>query len=59
MKTSNFYNLILAAFLALSVSSCSVVGGIFKMGMGVGVFIVVTVVVFIVVLILRSRNRNT
>jgi uncharacterized membrane protein len=59
MKTSNFFNLILAAFLALSVSSCSVIGGIFKTGVGVGIFIAVAVIVLIIALILRvGKGRN-
>lgn len=56
MKTSKFINLLLVAYLVLSVSSCSVIGGIFKTGMGVGVFIAVTIVALIAVLILRSKR---
>jgi len=58
MKTSKIYNLIVIAFLALSVSSCSVIGGIFKTGMGVGIFISVIVVVIIVVLLLKAGKRH-
>ena len=59
MKTSNFFNLILTAFLALSVSSCSVISGIFKTGIGVGIFIAVAVIVLIIALILRvGKGRN-
>ena len=58
MKTSKIYNLIAIAFLALSVSSCSVVGGIFKTGMGVGIFIAVAVIVLILVLVLRAGKKS-
>lgn len=59
MKTSKFFNLILALFLGLSVSSCSIIGGIFKTGVGVGIFLTVTVIVLIIALILRlGRRRN-
>jgi len=58
MKTSKFFNLILALCLGLSVSSCSLIGGIFKMGMGVGIFISVAVIVLIIVLILRVSKRS-
>jgi uncharacterized membrane protein len=58
MKTSKYFNLILATFLALSVSSCSIIGGIFKTGVGVGIFISVVVIVLIIALILRVGKRN-
>ncbi|HEY5470633.1 MAG TPA: hypothetical protein VIK07_08925 [Bacteroidales bacterium] len=58
-KTSIFFNLILALFLGLSVSSCSIIGGIFKTGVGVGIFLTVAVIVLIIALILRlGRRRN-
>jgi len=57
-KTSKFFNLFLALFLGLSVSSCSVIGGIFKTGMDVGIFITVAVVVLIIVVILRVGKRK-
>ena len=57
-KTSKFFNLILALFLGLSVSSCRIIGGIFKTGMGVGIFITVVVIVLIIALVLRLGKRN-
>ena len=57
-KTSKFFNLILALFLGLSVSSCSIIGGIFKTGIGVGIFITVAVIVLVIALILRVGRRN-
>ena len=56
--SNRFFNLILALCLSLYVSSCSVIGGIFKMGMGVGIFITVAVIALIIVLILRVGNRS-
>jgi hypothetical protein len=58
MKTSKYFNLILGLCLGLSVSSCSVIGGIFKTGVGVGIFITVAVIVLIIALILRLGNRS-
>jgi hypothetical protein len=58
MKTSKFFNLTLALCLGLSVSSCSVISGIFKTGMGVGIFITVAVVVLIIALILRVGKKS-
>jgi steroid 5-alpha reductase family enzyme len=57
-KTSRFLNLILVLFLGLFVSSCSVVGGIFKTGMDFGIFITVAVIVLIIVLVLRIGRRK-
>lgn len=47
----------LLLLISMSMSSCAVVGGIFKAGMGVGIFLVVLVIVGIVFLISRSRRK--
>lgn len=39
--------------LALTFSSCEVIGGIFKAGMGVGIFLVLAVIALIVFLAAR------
>ena len=39
--------------LALTFSSCEVIGGIFKAGMGVGIFLVLAVIALIVYLAAR------
>jgi hypothetical protein len=59
MKTAKIFNLLTVAFLVLIVSSCSVIGGIFKTGMGVGIFIAVTIIVLIVVLIARAKKGSS
>ena len=58
MKTSTFFNLIATVFLTLYMSSCDIVGGIFKTGIGVGVFVAVAVVVLIVMLLLKANKRR-
>ena len=59
MKTLKFLPTLFVVFLALMVNSCSVIEGIFKMGVGVGIFITVAVIVIIVVLLLRiGKGRN-
>ena len=58
MKTSKIYILIVIAFLALFLSSCSVIGGIFKTGMGVGIFIAAAVVVLVVILMLKAGKSH-
>jgi len=44
-----------ALFMTLltTLSSCSIIGGIFKTGMGVGIFIVVAVIALIIYLVTR------
>jgi hypothetical protein len=47
----------LCAFaLVLTLSSCEVIGGIFKAGMWVGIFVVVLVVVIILWLVNKARR---
>lgn len=58
MKTSQLLVLLLVTSLALSASSCAVIGGIFKTGVGVGIFITVAVIVLIIALVLRIGRRN-
>jgi hypothetical protein len=40
------------------ISSCSIVGGIFKAGMTFGIFLVMIVIIAIVVLLLRMNKNN-
>ncbi len=49
--------LILCLVLATLLSSCQIVGGIFKAGVWTGVFIVVAIIVLIIVLITRSSAK--
>jgi len=41
----------------MTLSSCEVIGGIFKAGMGVGIFIVIAIVAIIVFFIARGRKK--
>jgi len=56
MKTITSYSLLL--LISLLVSSCSVVGGIFKAGMGVGVFLSVLFVAGIIFLVVKMSGKN-
>lgn len=47
-----------ASILLLSLSSCEVIGGIFKAGVWVGVLIVVGIIALIVYLISRSGKNS-
>jgi hypothetical protein len=58
MKNKMFRNLIIFGFLVSFLSSCSVVGGIFKAGIGVGIFLVVAIVAIILFFVFRGRNRG-
>ena len=48
-----------AIFMTLltTISSCSVIGGIFKAGMGVGIFIVVAVIALIIFIVTRIGKK--
>jgi len=58
MTQKKMFNVILASLILFTISSCQVVGGIFKTGMGVGVFVAITIVVLISVLIMRARKTR-
>lgn len=58
MKTSKRSLAITALIASLLLSSCEVIGGIFKAGMGFGIFLVMAVLALIVFLIVRfSRSK--
>ena len=44
-------------FLTSLISSCEIIGGIFKAGMGFGIFIVVAIIVVIVFLIMKAGKK--
>lgn len=59
MKTFKMLFAFFAVFVALMVSSCSIIGGIFKTGMGLGIAITVAIMVLIAILLLRiGKGRN-
>jgi hypothetical protein len=58
MKTSRSLSVFYFVFLSFIISSCSVVGGIFKAGMGVGIFICVVIIILAVILIMRFRKKS-
>ncbi len=43
--------------VTMLLSSCDVIGGIFKAGMGVGIFVVVLVVAVIVYFVMRAGKK--
>ena len=43
--------------ITMLLSSCEVIGGIFKAGMGVGIFIVVVIVLIIVFFVMRAGKK--
>ncbi|MES2655030.1 MAG: hypothetical protein V4620_05535 [Bacteroidota bacterium] len=44
-------------FLSSLLSSCEIIGGIFKAGMSFGIFIVVAIIVIIVFLIMKAGKK--
>jgi hypothetical protein len=57
MKNKSFFGA-MAIIALLSLSSCEVIGGIFKAGVWVGVLIVVGIIALIVYLISRGSKNN-
>jgi len=56
MKTNRILLAIISSFL-LTLSSCSVIGGIFKTGVGVGVFLVIFVVAIIIYFVSKIGGK--
>lgn len=56
MKNTIIFSAISLIFLALNLSSCAVVEGIFNAGVGVGVFIVLFIIVIIVFLVMKGKK---
>jgi hypothetical protein len=56
MKKINLYLMMIALMPVLS--SCDLIGGIFKAGMVWGIFLVVAIVAAIIWLITRGRGKN-
>ena len=44
-------------FLLITLTSCSVVGGIFKTGVGVGVFLVIFIVGIVIYLVSKAGGK--
>ncbi len=57
MKRSLLPVSIVLILMSTLLTSCEIVGGIFKAGMGFGIFIVVAIIVGIVMLISRAGKR--
>jgi len=53
----HIFNITFITLMLTTLSSCEIVGGIFKAGMGVGIFVVVLVVVLIVFLLRRIGKK--
>jgi len=48
---------LIAFMIALALSSCAIVGGIFKAGMAFGIFIVVAIIILIAVVVIRANKK--
>ena len=57
MKKNNFINLgLILGFLTISLSSCEVIGSIFKAGMWTGLIIVAIIIAIILYFVSRSKK---
>ncbi len=57
MKRINSLSIFLLFILSSLLSSCSLIGGIFKAGMGFGIFIVIAIIVLIIVVVTRIGKK--
>lgn len=57
MKRINPLAVIILLLLSTLISSCAVIGGIFKAGMGFGIFLVIAVIVIIVFLLTKAGKK--
>lgn len=55
---SLFTRLTLLSFMAVMLTSCSVIEGIFKAGMGVGIFIVIAIIAIIIFVISKFSSKK-
>ena len=59
-KTSGFIIVFTLLLITLTVSSCSVIGEIFKAGMSFGIFIVVALIAVVILLFLKfGKKKNS
>lgn len=58
MKKKVGINILALLATSLMISSCSVVGGIFKTGVGVGIFLSALVVIGIITLVIRLGKKE-
>lgn len=49
--------LLVILLASLSLTSCSVIGGIFKAGFGIGIFVAIAVLVLIIYIITRFTKK--
>ncbi len=57
MKNKLIVPVLLLILLSVSLTSCEIIGGIFKAGVGVGVFIVVAIIAVIALVIGRAGRK--
>lgn len=57
MKNKLTVPVLLLIILSVSLTSCEIIGGIFKAGVGVGVFIVVAIIAVIALVIGRAGRK--
>jgi hypothetical protein len=58
MTNVRISSLLIIVLIALSVSSCEAIAGIFKAGMGFGIFLVIAVIAGILFLVFRSGKKT-
>ncbi len=57
MKNSNFLAALTLVVFSSMLSSCEIIGDIFKAGMGFGIFLVIAVVALVIWLVMRMGKK--
>lgn len=57
MNNSRFIGAFALLIISVTISSCTVIGDIFKAGMGFGIFIVVAIILVILFFVMRSGKK--
>ena len=56
-QVAKFFAVFALLMISMFMSSCEVIGGIFKAGVGVGVFIVIAIIAVIIALVMRAGKK--
>lgn len=58
MRNVPYFQYMVVFFLLFTVSSCEVIGGIFKAGVWTGIFVVVAIIVLVIFIISRASGKK-
>ena len=56
-QVTKIFTVFLLFIISMVMSSCEVIGGIFKAGVGVGIFIVIAIIGVVIALVMRAGKK--